>query len=99
MTEAKPLTIIAQVRAHPGHEAELLAAQRELVAAVVKEPGCIRYELHISNEQKGRVIFVESWASYAIWQDHMNAPALAHFRAKAGHLVAETILDQMTPDL
>lgn len=96
---SKPLTIIAQVQAHPGKEAELLAAQRELVAGVVKEPGCIRYELHVSNEKQGRVIFVESWESYDLWQDHMKAPALAAFRAKAGHLVAETILDQMTPDL
>ena len=96
---AKPLTIIAQVRAHPGKGAELLVAQRELAAGVVKEPGCLRYELHVSNEQKDRTIFVESWESYDLWQDHMKAPALIQFRAKAGHLVAETILDQMTPDL
>jgi quinol monooxygenase YgiN len=96
---AKPLTIIAQVRAHPGKGDELLLAQRELAAGVVKEPGCLRYELHVSNEQQDRTIFVESWESYDLWQDHMKAPALAQFRAKAGHLVAETILDQMTPDL
>lgn len=99
MPSKKPLTIIAQVQAHPGKEAELLAAQQELVAGVVKEPGCLRYELHVSNEKTGRVIFVESWESYDLWQDHMKAPALLQFRAKAGHLVAETILDQMTPDL
>lgn len=99
MPQPKPLTIIAQVQAHPGKEDELLAAQRELVAGVVQEPGCLRYELHISNEKKGRVIFVESWQSYDLWQGHMKAPALAAFRARAGLLVAETILDQMTPDL
>jgi quinol monooxygenase YgiN len=95
----KPLTIIAQVQAHPGKEAELLAAQKELAAGVVKEPGCLRYELHVSNEKTGRTMFLESWETFDLWQDHMKAPALMAFRAKAGHLVAETILDQMTPDL
>lgn len=99
MTNKKPLTIIAQIRAHEGKGDELLVAQRELAAAVVKEPGCLRYELHVSNEKPGRTIFVESWESYDLWQVHMQAPALIAFRQKAGHLVAETILDQMTPDL
>jgi quinol monooxygenase YgiN len=41
-----PLTIVAIATAAPGQEAALRAAQEQLVAETVKEPGCLRYELH-----------------------------------------------------
>lgn len=94
---SKPLTIIARVQAKPGQAEKLLAAQKELTAAVVKEPGCLKYEPHLSNQHPGLVIFVESWESYELWQVHMEAPALQAFRAKAGDLVESVVIDQMTP--
>lgn len=93
----KPLTIIARVQAKPGQADNLLAAQKELVAAVVKEPGCLKYEPHVSNQHPGLVIFVESWESYDLWQVHMQAPALKAFQEKAGHMVESVVIDQMTP--
>lgn len=45
-----PLTIVAIATAAPGQEASLRAAQEQLVAETVKEPGCLRYELHQSRE-------------------------------------------------
>jgi quinol monooxygenase YgiN len=97
MAPQKPLTIIARVQAKPGQAENLLAAQKELVAAVVSEPGCLKYEPHISNEHPGLVIFVESWENYDLWQEHMAAPALQAFRKRAGDLIESVAIDQLTP--
>lgn len=97
MTARKPLTIIARVQAKPGQGEALLAFQKELVAGVVQEPGCLLYQPHVSNQHPGLVIFVESWESYELWQAHMKAPALKAFEAKAGHLVESVVIDEMTP--
>lgn len=97
MAHQKPLTIIARVQAKPGAAEDLLAAQKELVAAVVTEPGCLLYAPHLSNQYPGLVIFVESWQSHDLWQQHMEAPALAAFRARAGHLIESVVIDQLTP--
>jgi len=43
-----PLTLVAIATALPGQENMLRAAQEKLVAETVKEPGCLRYELHQS---------------------------------------------------
>ena len=50
-----PLTIVAIATAAPGQEAALRAAQEQLVAETVQEPGCLRYELHQSRED-GKVL-------------------------------------------
>jgi len=96
MNAKAPLTIIARVQAVAGQGDALLAHQKELVAAVLLEPGCLRYELHVSNEHPGLVIFVESWESHDLWQIHMQAPALKRFQEVAGHLVANVAIDQLT---
>lgn len=99
MAHQKPLTIIARVQAKPNQADNLLAALKELVAAVVTEPGCLKYEPHLSNQHPGLVIFVESWESYDLWQVHMKAPALQAFQARAGQLIESVVIDQMTPVL
>jgi quinol monooxygenase YgiN len=45
-----PLTIVAIATAAPGQEATLRTAQEYLVPETIKEPGCLRYELHQSRE-------------------------------------------------
>ncbi|MBH0239651.1 putative quinol monooxygenase [Methylobrevis albus] len=91
-----PLTVIAIATAKPGMEAALLAAQEVLVAETLTEDGCLRYELHQSLDD-GRVrIFVESWASEAAWQAHMEGDAIRRFRASgAGDLVADLALHRL----
>ncbi|MBB5392478.1 MULTISPECIES: putative quinol monooxygenase [unclassified Herbaspirillum] len=90
-----PLVIIALVRARPGAQAELLAAQTRLVQETRKAPGCIRYELNLSEDGSGRVAFVEQWESPALWQQHMQSPYMQAFRDSAGHLIGEFDLLQM----
>lgn len=76
-----PLTIIAITTAKAGKEAALGAAQEKLVAETLTEDGCLRYELHQSQDD-GRVrIFVETWASEAQWRAHMAGAAMQRFQA------------------
>lgn len=57
------LTIIAHARARPGLENRMIAEQIKVVASANQQPGCLRYELHVSNTEPGLVTFVEQWAS------------------------------------
>ena len=84
---ASPLTIVAIATAAPGQEDVLRAAQEELVAETVKEPGCLRYELHQSREDSRILVFVETWASEAQWRAHMQCSA--RIRACEGGLLAQ----------
>ena len=56
---ASPLTIVAIAVAAPGKEDALRAAQQQLVADTLKEPGCLRYELNQSLDDSGVLVFTE----------------------------------------
>jgi|SRR5215813_10045957 len=92
-----PLTIIAIATAAPGQEAALRTAQEELVAQTVKEPGCLRYELHQSREDSKVLVFVETWASEEQWHAHMQGAAIKRFHASgASKLIVDFSLIQMS---
>lgn len=78
---SQPLTIVAIVRAKPGTEAALRAAQERLVADTLSEDGCLRYELHQSVDDGRVLIFVESWRSDAAWRAYMSGGAMQRFQA------------------
>ena len=92
-----PLTIVAIATAVAGQKAALRAAQEQLVAETVKEPGCLRYELHQSREDSRILVFVETWASEAQWRAHMEGEAIQRFHASgASRLIVDFSLLQMS---
>ena len=92
-----PLTIVAIATAAPGQEAALRTAQEQLVAETIKEPGCLRYELHQSREDSRVLVFVETWASEALWRAHMEGAAIKRFHASgASKLIVDFSLLQMS---
>jgi quinol monooxygenase YgiN len=96
MAASKPLTIVAICTAMPGQEKTLRAAQEKLVAETVKEPGCLRYELHQSLDDPCVLIFTETWASEEQWRAHMDGAAIQHFQASgANKLFADFTLHRM----
>jgi quinol monooxygenase YgiN len=98
MNATSPLTIIAIATAVPGREAELLVAQKQLVAETVRERGCLRFELNQSLDDARVLIFVESWESEALWRAHMQGAALKRWRATgAANLIADFTLHRMAP--
>lgn len=90
MPTPSPLTVIAIATALPGKEKALRAAQEKLVAGTLKEPGCLRYELHQSLDDGRILMFVETWASEALWSDHRQGAAINEFKASgAGALLQD----------
>ena len=98
MTSSSPLGILAIATAVPGKHGVLRAAQEKLVAETVKEPGCIRYELHQSIEDPHLLVFVETWESEALWRAHMRGQAVRRFQASdASQLFQSFTLHRLVP--
>ena len=90
------LTIIAQPIVNPDHVDEIKEAMLELVAATLKEEGCVRYELHQDNNQPNRFMFVETWESRELWRKHMDGDAVSQFGERAGDGVIECEILELT---
>jgi quinol monooxygenase YgiN len=96
MQTLSPLTIVAISTAIPGQRTALRDAQETLVAETVKEPGCLRYELHQALEDGRVLVFMESWASEAHWRAHMQGAAIKRFHASgANNLIQDFSLFRM----
>jgi quinol monooxygenase YgiN len=96
MPTPSPLSIVAIATAVPGKEQALRSAQETLVAETVKEPGCLRYELHQSLDDSRTLVFVERWASEEAWFAHMQGAAIRRFQASgAGRLIHDFSLFRM----
>lgn len=96
MEKSLELTIVATTLAEEGQESKLRAAQEILVAATLKEKGCIRYELHQSEDDPRILIFVETWASEVDWKAHMQGEAMQQFQASgATKLIVDFTLHKM----
>jgi quinol monooxygenase YgiN len=98
MPSSSPLSILAITTAAPGKQDALRAAQEELVAETLREPGCLRYELHQSLEDPRILVFVETWQSEESWHAHMNGYAMRRFQnSGAGELIQDFILHRLSP--
>ena len=85
----KTLTVIATFQARPGKEAELRAALIGLLTPTHKENGCINYDLHVSPDDPGLLVFHENWQSKADLDAHLASAHIEAFRKVAPDLLAE----------
>ena len=86
---AQKLTLTATLRAKPGMEEELGRRLSALVEATRKEPGCINYDLHRSNDNPAVWMLYESWGSWADLDIHFATPYLKNFLAHMDEVLAE----------
>lgn len=93
MTE---LTLIAEITAKPGKEAEVEGVLRGLLVPTRAEDGCVAYNLHLDNENAAHFVLTETWATVPLWQTHMTSPHLTEFQSRTDELVAEWRLVQLT---
>lgn len=70
--------VTAVITPVPGQEDALESALCAVIDTVRKEPGCIRYNLHRSEEDSPAFLFYEIWASQEALENHANTP---HMRA------------------
>jgi quinol monooxygenase YgiN len=70
---AQQLTVIAHVRAMPGHEGRVREILMGLVAPTRTEQGCIDYDLHVSNDNPCEFVFYENWLTPAHLDTHAKS--------------------------
>lgn len=84
------LVLVVALRAKPGKEDAL---RRDLAAVVEpsrKEDGSLRYDLFVDQNEPGRFVFVEHWASREQRDKHHNeGPHIQHFQAHGAGNVAQ----------
>jgi quinol monooxygenase YgiN len=83
------VTVIAYHRAKPGKERALREALLKVCAPTRGEKGCLNYDLHVSPDDPGLLVFRENWGSKADLDAHLASPHIDAFRAVAPDLLAE----------
>jgi len=86
---AKSLTVIAQIKAKPGKEAQVRQELLSLVAPSRKDPGCLNYDLHQALDSPALFMFHENWTSEAHLERHLQKPDLQAVLARVGQLTAD----------
>ena len=85
----KSLTVVAQIKARPGKEAQVRQELLSLVAPSRKDAGCLNYDLHQGLDNPTLFLFHENWSSKAHLEQHLQKPDLQAVLARVGQLVAE----------
>lgn len=91
-----PLTIVAELKAKPGKEKQLREALQALIAPTRHQQGNINYDMLVSNQDPGVIIFYENWRTKAEWDQHMKSSILVDFARKQPELAQSWKLYQMT---
>ncbi|MEZ7935362.1 MAG: putative quinol monooxygenase [Sulfurospirillum sp.] len=75
----KHVIVVATLSLKDGKNDEVLEALKALHKATHQEDkGCIQYDLHKDKEKENTYVFVETWESEALLEEHMTK---AHFKA------------------
>ena len=91
-----PLTIVAELKAKPGKEKELRQALEALIEPTRHQQGNINYDMLVSNQDPGIIIFYENWRTKAEWDQHMKSSILVDFAKRQPELAQSWELHQMT---
>ncbi|TRY14815.1 antibiotic biosynthesis monooxygenase [Shewanella hanedai] len=69
--------LLARFKAQSGKEDALLVLLESVVIAARNELGCVEYELHEENKNKGHFIFIKKFVDSAAYEKHQNT---IHFK-------------------
>ena len=83
------VTVIAYHRAKPGKKQALREALLQVCAPTRGEKGCLKYDLHVSPDDPGLLVFHENWVSKTDLDAHLASLHIDAFRAVAPDLLAE----------
>jgi quinol monooxygenase YgiN len=80
---SQEVTVFARLRAAKGKGDALAALMTELVAQVrAREPGCTAYRLHRAADDPDLLMFYETYANDAAFEQHRNAPHVLEVRRR-----------------
>jgi quinol monooxygenase YgiN len=83
------ITVVAEMFARPGREAELKTELLAMVEATRREEGCAQYDLHVNDGDPGNFVFYENWTSREALDRHAASPHLKAFGVKAPELLKQ----------
>ena len=83
------LTVIAEMHAKAGKQAELRAELEALIPLTVAEDGYVNYDLHQGAEDPDAFFFYENWESAAHLDAHLATPHLVRFAGMLDELLDE----------
>ncbi len=86
------VAVVSINTAKPGQEAALEAAMRALIAPTRLDRGFIQYDLHRDVNDPRTFTFIERWESREALDEHMLTPHIQTWRARAGDLLANKVL-------
>ncbi|MCF6764207.1 antibiotic biosynthesis monooxygenase [Thiotrichales bacterium 19S3-7] len=90
------LTIVAHIKAKP-NKVELVKSELEKLITITRgEAGCIQYDLHQNNQDATEFMFYETWASYDLWQKHINNAHLKAFTIATEGAIDHVTVNEMT---
>jgi quinol monooxygenase YgiN len=81
------IALIAKLRAKDGQTEALKAKLTSMIEPTRAEIGCIKYDLHVSNDDEGLFMFYEIWRSKEDLDLHIETPHLQGLLSKMGTLV------------
>lgn len=84
------LFVVAVTYAQPGKEEELRKALLTLVEFAKSEPGFVKYDLHVSEENSTEFLFYEIWDDQKSLDLHGDTSNMKAFGEKYGHLIKST---------
>ncbi len=82
-TPADAISVVAQIRAKAGHEAEVRTMLSALAAPSRKESGCLQYHVFEDKHYTGSFFTYEEWESEAALDKHLAGAKDALDQAKA----------------
>ena len=89
MPDTRPLIIIAEVTAKPGHADALRQELTAMLAPSRAEPGCVSYVLHEVPGQPEQFVFYEVWKDDAAFVFHEGTHHYRDLGIKVADLVAK----------
>ena len=90
--------VVAELRIKPGVADKAAAEARKVIAATVKEEGCLHYDFHLSVSDPTKLVAVERWASREALDAHMHTPHLKAWREAGKEFVVDRDVQIITPE-
>ena len=66
-----------------------------ILAAVLAEDGCIKYDYYLSDKDADEILLVEQWESKQHQQIHMEQPHMAQLRQLKDDYISSTVLGEV----
>jgi len=90
------VTVIAEMTARPGKEEELKRHLLVLVEHTRPEEGCVQYDLHVSDLDPRKFVFVENWTTSEALDRHSKSVHMNAFREASAALRTDPMVRTYT---